>query len=328
MNCEQQRWALPFPRTGCALGRTQQHSRHVSQLKCPNLPAGVSRIEQRAGLTPTLPPPRDGAKVRRKNRMGSTARRASKRHEPAIWCGFGALCWSLACARPAHAYRPFDGTDAGVAETGQFELELGPANYYRAGDDVYLIAPDTVLNLGILPRVELVCNFRGFIAEQHYGDGSRASLRGTDLLLKWVAREGELQGKTGLSVALEGGALTPELGGNSGFGAQLAGIVSKQWPALALHFNEQVAVTRTQELDLLSGLILEGPQAWPARPVSELFVERTAYGPVTRSVLIGIIWPAAPTLVLDTGLRSARENQRAALEFRLGFTWSIGIWHG
>jgi hypothetical protein len=245
-----------------------------------------------------------------------------------MWCGVGALCWSLTCARPAHAYRPFDGTDAGVAETGHFELELGPAHYYRAGNDTSLIAPATVLNLGILPRVELVCDFKDFVAEQHYGDGSRASLLGTDLLLKWVAREGELQGKTGLSVAFEGGALTPEFGGVKGFGAQLDGIVSKQWPALTLHFNEQVAVTRSQALDLFSGLILEGPQAWPARPVSELFVERTAYGPVTRSALLGIIWPAAPTLALDTGLRGARENGRAVLEFRLGFTWSIGIWRG
>ncbi len=184
-----------------------------------------------------------------------------------------------------------------------------------------------MLNLGILPRVEPVCNINDFIEEQHYGGGSRASLRGTALLLKWVAREGELQGQTGLSIAFEGGALTPEFGGDSSFGAQLDGIVSKQWPALALHFNEQVAVTRGQQLDVFSGLIIEGPLAWPVRPVSELYLERTAYGPVTRSALLGIIWPAAPSLVLDTGLRGARENSRAALEFRLGFTWSIGVWH-
>jgi hypothetical protein len=29
----------------------------------------------------------------------------------------------------AHAYRPFDGTDADVAELGDFELELGPVHW-------------------------------------------------------------------------------------------------------------------------------------------------------------------------------------------------------
>jgi hypothetical protein len=39
----------------------------------------------------------------------------------AFWCG------------GAEAYRPFDGTDAAVAETGEMEIELGPVEYLRAG---------------------------------------------------------------------------------------------------------------------------------------------------------------------------------------------------
>jgi hypothetical protein len=233
---------------------------------------------------------------------------------------------ALGATRTASAFRPFDGTDGDVAETGHFELELGPAHYYRAGSNTSLIEPAAVLNLGILPRFELVCDFKDFVEEEHFGDSSRASIRGTDLLLKWVAREGELQGKTGLSVAFEGGVLTPEFGGTSGFGAQLDGIASKHWRALTLHFNEQAALTRDQRLDLFSGLILEGPREWPVRPVSEVYLERTATGPVTRSALLGMIWAAAPSLELDTGLRAARENQQAVFEFRLGFTWSIEVW--
>jgi hypothetical protein len=45
----------------------------------------------------------------------------------------------------AEAYRPFDGTDADVAEVGVFELELGPVQYYRLGPQNYLVAPDLVL---------------------------------------------------------------------------------------------------------------------------------------------------------------------------------------
>ena len=37
------------------------------------------------------------------------------------------ICW---CGE-AEAYRPFDGTDAAVAETGEIEIELGPVEYLR-----------------------------------------------------------------------------------------------------------------------------------------------------------------------------------------------------
>jgi hypothetical protein len=46
-------------------------------------------------------------------------------------------------ARDASAYRPFDGRDADVAEFGDFELELGPTQYYREGDRNFLAAPAT-----------------------------------------------------------------------------------------------------------------------------------------------------------------------------------------
>ena len=58
---------------------------------------------------------------------------------------------TLANAPQAHAYRPFDGTDADVAELGTFELELGPVHWYSQGEAHYLIAPATVLNLGYAP---------------------------------------------------------------------------------------------------------------------------------------------------------------------------------
>ena len=47
----------------------------------------------------------------------------------------------------AEAYRPFDGTDAAVVETGEVEIELGPVGYLRAGADRTLSAP----NLGLKP---------------------------------------------------------------------------------------------------------------------------------------------------------------------------------
>jgi hypothetical protein len=237
------------------------------------------------------------------------------------------ICFAASSlTRSAAAYRPFDGTDADVAATGDFELELGPAHYYRDGTTAYLVAPDAVLNLGFAPRFEVVADFKDFIAERHSGDGSRASLRATDVLVKWLLQPGSLQGRSGPGLAFEGGVLTPELGGSEGFGAQLDTIVSQQWPWLTLHLNEQVALTRDQRLDLFSSAIIEAPHAWRVRPVTELYLERTAYGPLGRSALLGAIWPAASTLALDAGLRAAREQNRDAFEFRFGFSWDINLW--
>src|SRR5271155_5832517 len=74
------------------------------------------------------------------------------------------LLLALATSSNAWAYRPFDGTDADVAETGKFELELGPVHYYEQAGSPYLITPATVLNLGIFPRWELVVDFQNYVA--------------------------------------------------------------------------------------------------------------------------------------------------------------------
>jgi hypothetical protein len=56
----------------------------------------------------------------------------------------------------AFAYRPFDGTDAAVAEPDTIEIELGPAEYVRQGDERMLIAPNARLNYGIAKGWEAV----------------------------------------------------------------------------------------------------------------------------------------------------------------------------
>jgi hypothetical protein len=234
---------------------------------------------------------------------------------------------TLSFASRADAYRPFDGTDADVAELGHFELEMGPAHFYTLAGRDYVIAPATVLNFGILPGTELVIDLQNFVALGTIPPGdSRVQLLDTDVLVKHVFREGILQGKSGLSIAAEAGPLTPEINGTNAFGASLDVIVSYRWDWGTVHFNEWGEYTREHTADLFSGVILEGPHEWTVRPVSELYYERDFTVSQTESILVGAIWTLKDSFVLDLGLRGARVGSENAGEVRLGFTWSIPLW--
>src|SRR5262245_66454320 len=57
------------------------------------------------------------------------------------------IAW-LCCPTTTLAYRPFDGTDASVADLGEFETEFQPAGALWEGSQTTLIAPDLVFNFG------------------------------------------------------------------------------------------------------------------------------------------------------------------------------------
>ncbi len=235
----------------------------------------------------------------------------------------------LARAGDAAAYRPFDGTDADVAETGDFELELGPVHWYSQSGAHYLVAPATILNLGILPRVELVVDLQNYVGLDVPAGVPRDALLNTDVLLKGVLVPGVLQGHgTGPSVALEIGPLTPGIQGQQAFGASANAIVSQRWRDFTMHVDTWFQLTRGDlHLDWFEGLILEGPFESTVRPVTELFVEHELVASVTTwSALVGAIWRAGEDLDLDLGLRAARVGDERATEIRLGLTWTVGVW--
>src|SRR6266487_2030253 len=72
----------------------------------------------------------------------------------------GNLCVSfiylVAAVTPAFAYRPFDGTDAAVADPGQMEVEFQPAGSLHDETGTTLIAPATRLNFGVIEGWEAV----------------------------------------------------------------------------------------------------------------------------------------------------------------------------
>ena len=229
----------------------------------------------------------------------------------------------------ALAYRPFDGTDADVAETGNFELELGPVHWYSQSERHYLISPATVLNLGFLPRWELVVDFQNFIALDAPPGQPRDQLLDTDVFTKVILLPGVLQGKgTGPSIAAELGPLLPNVNGVESFGASTDVIVSERWRGFTMHTNSWFELTRGDlHLDWFEGVILEGAFDQTVRPVGELFVEHEFVANVTTwSALAGAIWRAGDAVDLDVGLREARVGDERATEVRVGLTWRLGLW--
>ena len=94
------------------------------------------------------------------------------------WCGI------------AQAYRPFDGTDAAVADTGDVEIELGPTEYMREEDERVLFAPDLRVNYGFIPNWEV--SIEGDLTHALSPDIPATSLIGNIASLKTVLREGSL----------------------------------------------------------------------------------------------------------------------------------------
>lgn len=236
---------------------------------------------------------------------------------------------TLASAPTAFAYRPFDGTDADVAELGDFELELGPVHWYSQEDSHYLLAPATVLNLGFAPRWELVVDFQNYVGIDIPPGQARDRLLDTDILTKVIVVPGVLQDKGPWpSVAAEFGPLLPNVNGEESFGASLDVIVSERWSWMTVHVNNWVELSRGDlDVDWFEGVILEGAFHAPVRPVSELYVEREFVTNLTTwSALIGGIWREGENLDLDVGLRQASVAGERATEVRLGLTWTLGLW--
>jgi hypothetical protein len=234
-----------------------------------------------------------------------------------------ALLAAAAMPVPARAYRPFDSTDAAVAEKGRVEIELSPFGLLKEGAERFVVAPSVILNWGFADRWEVVLEGREFI---HVGSAAaepRLRVDDSALSIKTVLREGSLQEGRGLSLAAEVGALLPATSGEGGAGAQAAVIASQRWDLLTIHLNGAVGWTRTHDLGLFAGAIVEIHDAWTVRPVTELFVQGQGDLPVVASWLAGAIWRARDDLSLDAAVRLARSGDVDTTELRLGLTWDF-----
>jgi hypothetical protein len=238
-----------------------------------------------------------------------------RRQWRAILC-LVALVFAAGCGT-AFAYRPFDGTDAAVADPGEMEIELQPAGGKSSEGQKILIAPATVLNFGLAKNWEAV--FEGRLETPLPTSGPTAFTDG-GAFLKHILRPGVLQDQPGPSIATEFGVLFPDSVGDTRFGASLAGIVSQRWDWGTVHLNIQGQLTRDQQADLFSGIIIEGPYKWTVRPVAEFFYEEEFGQAHTVSALIGAIWQVRDNLSLDIGFRHAITNGAGVNEIRAGLT--------
>jgi hypothetical protein len=172
-------------------------------------------------------------------------------------------------AQPAAAYRPFDGTDAAVADLNEVEIELQPAGQLKAGPQSRLIAPAVVYNYGFAERWEMVLQ-----TEVDSPPGSLSSFAASGAFLKYVIQPGVLQGENGISIATEFGPLLPGINTDPGVGFSWAGIASQRWDWGTAYFNVEANLTREQHGEAFLGVILEGPATWKVRPVLEVFYDK------------------------------------------------------
>src|SRR5438477_11987344 len=98
--------------------------------------------------------------------------------------GLGSIAIALAWPAPVLAYRPFDSTDAAVADKGAFEVELSPLSFRHDDDGPAWIAPSARLNYGFAEDWEVVLEGQA----EHFAHG-RSRVEDFALSLKDVLDE-------------------------------------------------------------------------------------------------------------------------------------------
>jgi hypothetical protein len=225
----------------------------------------------------------------------------------------GLVLWSGA----ALAYRPFDSTDAAVADKGAWEVELG-SGWRHNGDGTQWVLPALIVNYGFAEDWEAVLEGRNNIFARGGAEFSDAAVS-----LKTVFREGSLQDKERVSLGTEFSLLLPGIRTEDGAGLEWTLLASDRRPWGAWHINIGPELTHEGRGAIVMGGILEGRQDWPVRPIAELRYEKTSGGEELFAQLIGLIIPIREGLALDIAYRHAREGRRADEQVRAGVTFDV-----
>lgn len=208
------------------------------------------------------------------------------------------ICLTAVVAR-ADAYRPFVSTDAAVANPREIEVELGYFTLRRQSALTTFFVPTVVLNYGLWRDLELVGEFRAALPA-----GGDVELVDPGLFIKAVLREGLLQEREGISVAVEAGPLLPSsVRGDRGVGFEAIAIASTRLEPFIVHVNLGGGVDRHDARAFgLWGVIAELPVDSKVRIVAEVAGERVGGERANDSALLGVIWrPAARGMFVGPG---------------------------
>jgi hypothetical protein len=226
------------------------------------------------------------------------------------------------------AYRPFVSTDAAVADPNEVEVELGYFTLEQAKEEKSFTIPSLVLNYGLRRDIEVVGEFR--LERAPTGD---IDLVDPGLSLKAVLKEGVLQEKQGVSVAVEAGPLLPSTRqGERSFGFEGIGVVSATVAPFTVHVNGGGGINRAgaQPFGIwgVIGELLVHPRF---RLVGEVVGESTKEALPNNSALLGAIWqPSASNIFLDAGVRRGISRGAPDWQFTAGVTvgFSLPSWLG
>ena len=226
-------------------------------------------------------------------------------------------------ASSAWGYRPFVSTDAAVVERARMEIELGYLTLVRTQGENTFMVPQVVLNYGLTPTLELVGEFKG-------EESPETGLQLVDpaLSLKAVLREGILQGKAGVSVAVETGLLLPAtVPGERKLGFEGVGIVSHRVAPFTFHLNFGGGVDREATRPFgVWGVITELPIGATVRLVGEINGESVHGQAANNSGLLGVLWqPHWLNAVVDAGIRRGFSRGAPDWLFTTGLTLSFPL---
>jgi hypothetical protein len=227
----------------------------------------------------------------------------------------------VALPTPARAYRPFVSTDAAVADVREVEIELGYFNLDRSHRENTISTPHTVLNYGVAKNLEVVAEFNLEVSPD-------VEVVDPGVFLKGVVKEGVLQDKPGVSVAIEAGPLLPSTRAHERrVGFEAVGIVSGRVSAVTLHVNGGGGVDRDERHAFgVWGVIGELPVHPKLRVVGEVAGESIQAERLQSSALLGVIWqPTARNIFLDAGVRRGLTQAAPDWEVTLGLTFGFAV---
>jgi hypothetical protein len=234
------------------------------------------------------------------------------------------VMFTVLIAGVAHAYRPFDLTDADVATRHNFEIELGPAEFISVDSEHSLRAPNLSINYGLATGRELVLEGANHVALESTPDEPRMKLEGLAFALKQVLRRGSLQDEPGLSLAMEDAILFPERG-EKHIGAAAGLIASSASKRGSAHFNIEGERLPEGRNAGSAGLIFEASDHFGIAPAIELMVEAVDGGLPEQSVIFGLIYVPGHETEYDLAVRMARSGDERIYEIRAGLTWQVSV---